>query len=85
MDFPSKQIIYVLVFIFVKLFHCIDMSDETAGITVNENGMSTSFAHESTNSTDQITKPDSQTVELLQNGDAMQVCNQTFRTPKGIV
>lgn len=68
-------------FIFVKLFHCIDVSNKTVNVdAVNENGIITSNTSESTDSFDQTTIS-----EPLENGDAMQMCNQTFPTPKGTV
>lgn len=83
MVFPNKIIIYFLVFIFAKLFDCIDAANETASVTVDEHGINTSITTEST--TEQITKPDSAIEPPLENGNAMQMCNQTFRTPKGTV
>lgn len=78
MDFRLRFtiIIYVLVFIFAKPFHCIDVSSEIA----------TAFAIESNLTEDsppvQPARSDG-TKEPQDNTIVMQICNQTFPTPKG--
>lgn len=74
-------IIYVLVFIFAKLFHCIDVSFESSAGAVNES-TNISVTTESI-SPDQI--PLDGSIQPQENGDVMQICNQSFPTPKGIV
>lgn len=75
-------IIYVSVFIFAKLFHCIDVSNETIVEVSNENTNITNTTE--FNSQNQTTKLDG-SIQPHENGDAMQICNQSFPTPKGIV
>lgn len=81
-------VIYVWMFIFVKLFHCIDVNgDENGAEVVNESTNSTNTNTEF-NSTppDQITKQlDAGNQQPQENIDAMQMCNQSCPTPKGTV
>lgn len=88
MVFPVKfmVIIYISVFILAKLFYCIDVSNETAAIAFNASTM------DSTNSSNATeTSPSDQTTDFdintqpQENGNVMQICNQTFPTPKGTV
>lgn len=80
MHFTSKisPVIYILVFIFVKLYHCNDVSNKT--VMLNENGgiNANSNISEITNLSEQTT-----TIQPQENGNVMQMCNQTFPTPKG--
>lgn len=86
MVFPVKFmiIIYISVFILAKLFYCIDVGNETS--TTVGNG--TVVKAQNTNATQTTeTSPsdqlDSTTQQPLENGNVMQICNQTFPTPKG--
>lgn len=86
MVFPVKfmVLIYIPVFILAKLFYCIDVSNETAATAFNASTMestNSSIATE-TSPSDQTTDFDTQPQE---NGNVMQICNQTFPTPKGKV
>lgn len=80
-------IIYVLVFVFAKLFHCIDVSNGTAvGSDANNDDSNISNSNETVSLSDQTTKLDGG-IQPQENGnaDAMQMCNQSFPTPKGTV
>ncbi|XP_031621617.1 uncharacterized protein LOC116339724 [Contarinia nasturtii] len=78
-------IIYVLVFIFAKLFYCIDVNHTTVTMTpsvLNESTNSTNTT-ETNSFNNQTTKLDSSTIQpQLEHGDAMQICNETNPTPK---
>lgn len=88
MVFPCKiaSIIYILLFICVKLFHCIDVSNETITMTEetigneNENGTYTIDI----NSSNQTTILNSD-VQPQENGGVMLICNRTYPTPRGTV
>lgn len=82
MELLSKISIIIYVFIFAKLFHCIDVSNETMVEVSNE---STNIINTTeSNSLNQTTKFDG-SIQPHENGDAMQMCNQSFPTPKGTV
>lgn len=74
--------IYVLVFIFAKLYHCIDVSNETVSLDGNESTNDSSTTD--TIPPDQTFKLDGTTNQPQENDNVMQICNQTFPTPKGM-
>lgn len=82
------SIIYVLVFIFAKVFYCIDVSNETVTVSVSvpkeTNGSTIPSNVTESGVTDQNTNLET-TTQPLENVDAMQMCNQSFPTPKGTV
>lgn len=91
MDISRKLclIIYDLLFIFAKLCYCIDVSNGTVTATetvesVVEESSNTSSNTTEINSSNQTTKFDS-TIQPPENGDAIQICNRTYPTPKGTV
>lgn len=76
----------IVVFIFVKLFYCIDMNNET--VTVAVDIKETTTHEDGINTTDTITI--NQTTSAMENitqapehRTAMEICNETFPTPKG--
>lgn len=81
-------IIYVSVFIFAKLFYCVDVNESSVTMAPVSNE-STSIDNNSTAETNnQTTKLDSSTVPpQLEHGEAMQICNETnqWMVPKGMV
>lgn len=69
-------------FIFAKQFHCIDVSpDETGDEVENESNTTNTITESPT--PDQTTNAGN--FQPQENNDAMQMCNQSFPTPKGTV
>lgn len=82
-------IIYVLVFISVKLFYCIDVSSETVtlAVTVDDdvNGTTRDTISTVSGKTDNQTTELESTTQAQEYKNAMQMCNESFPTPKGTV
>lgn len=88
MHFLGKitSIIYVLVFISANEFYCIDVANETVtvSVSVDANERTTHRNGTEGNVTDQTTNFES-TTQPQDTDSAMQMCNQSFSTPKGTV
>lgn len=82
-------IIYPIVaFLFVELFHCSDIDDETVTVAIDIKEIATQV--DGINTTETITI-NNQTVTVENTTQApeqrsvMEMCNETFATPKGTV
>lgn len=76
-------IIYISVFILAKLFYCIDVNSEISTITTDDTTIES--ANSSDDATNTIPSDQSPTIQPQENGNPMQICNQSFPIPKGTV
>lgn len=76
-------IIYISVSILAKLFYCIDVSSENSTITTDDTTIESENSND--NSTNTIPSDQSPTIQPQENGNPMQICNQSYPIPKGTV
>lgn len=70
-------------FILAKLFYCIDVSREIFTIITEDTTIES--ANSSDDATNTVPSDQSPTIQPQENGNPMQICNQSFPIPKGTV